>query len=300
MDVFKLKPGVSRIYPVSPENYEAATGQSKKYRRKGGNGESYFAVCPACDNPIQLIGLYRDTAESGRKPYVKHYRRTIPDLAEYDEDAYLDCPYSSPGWTPPAVRRKPESRMTRQILHLLHDQFDRVIHILSRDTGICFSAAMAKKLLQGYILREGWSFRNAASYNLPWTFVEGQVALPLFGQRIRTGCALYDAITASCPAVRFEEAPDHRAARVAQNSEQYVDLSFTFVSHKCAVENDHLFESIDFWVYRGTAPHMETVYRKALDVQTDYFLNLINLPDARSHRNRKLLDIADELLKGRL
>jgi hypothetical protein len=67
VDVFKVKPGMSRIYPVSRENYEAATGQGEKYRKEGRGGESYFAVCPACDNPIQMIGLYRNTAESGAR-----------------------------------------------------------------------------------------------------------------------------------------------------------------------------------------------------------------------------------------
>lgn len=300
MDVFKVKPGMSRIYPVSRENYEAATGQGEKYRKEGRGGESYFAVCPACDNPIQMIGLYRNTAESGRKPYGKHTRQTIPNLAEYDEEAYLDCPYSNPTQTPSTGRRRAKSRLSRQIIRLLHDQFDRVIHILSRETGICFSTALSKKMLEGYIVREGWSFRDAAPYNLPWAFVEGQVALPLFGQQIRTDCALYDAIAANCPAVRFEVTTARDSARIMQNGGQYVDLRFTFVSHQRVVRDEHLFETIDFWVYRGVAPNLETVYRNTLDIQTDYFLNLINLPDERSHRNQKLLDIAHELLANRL
>ncbi|MET0017979.1 hypothetical protein [Oscillibacter sp.] len=300
MDIFKLKPGMSHIYPVSPENYEAATGQARKYRKESRTGESYFAVCPACDNPIQLIGLYKNTAESGRKPYGKHTCQTIPNLAEYDQDAYLDCPYSDPRRTPPTARRKAESRLSRQIIQLLHDQFDRVIHILSKETGICFSTALSKKMLEGYIVREGWSFRNAAPYNLPWAFVEGQVALPLYGQRICADCALHDAIAYNYPAARFEETPAYNSVRILQNAGQYVDLSFAFVSHKRSVRDEHLFETIDFWVYRGIAPKMETVYRNTLNIQTDYFLNLINLPDERSHRNQKLLDIADELLKTRL
>ena len=120
MDFFKVNPGLSRIWPILRTSYETATGQNKKYKRKSRSGLSYFAVCPICDNPIQLIGLYRDTAESGRKPYGKHCRHTVPDLAEYDEDAYLDCPYSDPNRTPPTSRCKLESRISKQILQLLH------------------------------------------------------------------------------------------------------------------------------------------------------------------------------------
>lgn len=300
MDFFKVKPGLSRIWPIIRTSYETATGQNKKYQKKSRSGVSYFAVCPICDNPIQLIGLYRNTAEGGRKPYGKHCRHTIPDLAEYDEDAYLDCPYSDPNWKPPTSRRKPESRISKQILQLLHDQFDRVIYILSRDTGIYFSQAMSEKMLQGYISREGWLFRDAAPYNLPWTFVEGQAALPLFGQRIRKGCALYDAIAENCPSVRFNESPGGDSARILQKPEQYVDLNFTFVSHVHTVQEEHLNETIDFWVHSGEPPSLKTVYRAPLKIQTDYFLNLIALSDERSHHNQKLLDIADELLQGRL
>jgi len=300
MDFFKVNPGLSRIWPILRTSYETATGQNKKYKRKSRSGLSYFAVCPICDNPIQLIGLYRDTAESGRKPYGKHCRHTVPDLAEYDEDAYLDCPYSDPNRTPPTSRCKLESRISKQILQLLHDQFDRVMYILSKDTGIYFSQAMAEKMLQSYISREGWSFRDAASYNLPWTFVEGQAALPLFGQRIRKGCALYDAIAANCPTVCFDESTGGDSVRIQRNPGQYVDLNFTFVSHIHTVQEDHLNESIDLWVHSGEPPDLKTVYRAPLQIQTDYFLNLIALSDERSHRNQRLLEIAHELLKDML
>lgn len=300
MDCFKVKQGLSRVLPISRTNYETATGQNKKYQQKSRSGTSYFAVCPICDNPIQIIGLYRDTTENGRKPYGKHCRHTIPDLAEYEEDAYLDCPYSDPNWTPPTSRRKPESRISKQILQLLHDQFDRVIYILSKDTGIYFSQAMSKKMLQGYLSREGWSFRDAAPYNLPWTFVEGQTALPLFGQRIRRGCALYDAIVARCPSARLAEVSGGNSVRILQNSGQYVDLNFTFVSHIHTVQEEHLHETIDFWVYSGEPPELKNVYRAPVQIQTDYFLNLIALSDERSHRNQRLLEIAHELLKDKL
>lgn len=293
MDCFKVTPGLS-------PSYETATGQSKKYQKKIRAGVSYFAVCPICDNPIQLIGFYRDTAESGRKPYGKHCRHTVPDLAEYDEEAYWDCPYFDPHWTPPATHRKPESRIARQLLRLLHDQFDRVIYILSKDTGIYFSAAMSEKMLQGYLSREGWSFRDAAPYNLPWTFVEGQTALPLFGQRIRRGCALYDAIDSHCPAVRFDEVSGGNSVRILQNSGQYVDLNFTFVSHTHTVKEENLHETIDFWVYSGEPPAIKTVYKEPVQIQTDYFLNLIVLSDECSHRNQRLLEIAHALLKDKL
>ncbi|MCS5465580.1 hypothetical protein NWO25_19660 [Enterococcus lactis] len=60
--------------------------------------DSYYAICPECDNPIQIIGLYKETQESGRKPYGKHHKGTIPYLAKYSEEDYLECPFSNSKW----------------------------------------------------------------------------------------------------------------------------------------------------------------------------------------------------------
>ena len=68
MDIFKSKPGLSRPYKISTINYEKETKRQKPYMLEKNGKYQYFAVCPECDNPIQLIGLYKNTIESGKKP----------------------------------------------------------------------------------------------------------------------------------------------------------------------------------------------------------------------------------------
>ena len=58
--------------------------------------EKYFAVCPICDNLIQIIGQYKHEEGERRKPFGKHYKGNIAELANYDEDAYRRCPYHNP------------------------------------------------------------------------------------------------------------------------------------------------------------------------------------------------------------
>ena len=74
-----------------------------------GGHRRLYAVCPECDNPIQLIGLNRRELDAGhRRPYAKHIKRDVPGVAEYDGKAYLECPYSDPGYhRDPGSRRPP-------------------------------------------------------------------------------------------------------------------------------------------------------------------------------------------------
>ena len=51
MNTFKLRTEFSQVYRITPAIYE-----------KDGK-DSYYAVCPECDNPIQIIGSYKETRE---------------------------------------------------------------------------------------------------------------------------------------------------------------------------------------------------------------------------------------------
>ena len=92
MDKFKVKTGSAQVLPINNENYIKTTGKNTPYCRQDRKGhQSLYAVCPACDNPIQIIGLFK-----GEKPYGRHYKGSIPGLAKYNADNYFNCPYSHP------------------------------------------------------------------------------------------------------------------------------------------------------------------------------------------------------------
>ena len=64
MDVFKAWPGRAESIVISQESYMGCTGGVAPWRRDGDTGPSYYAVCPLCDNPIQIVGLFRRQEES--------------------------------------------------------------------------------------------------------------------------------------------------------------------------------------------------------------------------------------------
>lgn len=156
MDIFKLKPGgYERIYAITPDIYFSAAGRKPPYvvpskSAKGKN--SHYAVCPECDNPIQIVGLFRDTPESGKKPYGRHHRSDLPCLAKYNEDDYYNCSFSNPGRKKAVGRRSTKSRIGRTALKLIREQYDRMIYILQKDMEIYISAALAEQMLERWDL----------------------------------------------------------------------------------------------------------------------------------------------------
>lgn len=59
MKIFKIKTGPCQSYDISKENFEIATNKDEKYINKTGIKTRYFVICPACDNPIILLGMYK-------------------------------------------------------------------------------------------------------------------------------------------------------------------------------------------------------------------------------------------------
>lgn len=117
MDVFKTHVGEGKALMINEENFYLATRERKPYVVDSGGVKSFYAVCPECDNPIQLIGLLRRQQDSlPHRPYGRHIGHDVPGVAVYDEDAYLSCPFSDPGYWRTDRKRKP-SNPTGQALY---------------------------------------------------------------------------------------------------------------------------------------------------------------------------------------
>ncbi len=93
MNVFKTNPGLEEEHLISEENFTKFTGRKEPYIERTENGDKYYAVCPECDNPIIIVGMFYTL-----KPYGRHHKGSIRGLAEYNEKDYLNCSYSMTGW----------------------------------------------------------------------------------------------------------------------------------------------------------------------------------------------------------
>ena len=293
MDRFKCSPGVGHIYPIDTETVEGVLGKKRPYYAEAPRGSRYFAVCPVCDNPIQIVAIFKKDHESGRKPYGKHYGHSIPNLALYNEEAYRHCPYHRTSIYAKPIRRPPSDSVSSKFLTLLRDQFDRVIYILQQDTGIHISEATARHMIRAYIGNKGWEYYDSSLNNLPWKFAHAEKALPLFGRFIKNDSELARAIETSCPEVELVPAKSSGMVKVQARNHQYVDLLYYFCHHRCRLNGDELIETIKLRLYRS-AELSKTVFEKTIPIRGDYFMNLIAAKNTINQRSEKWLRIARE------
>ena len=209
MKRFKLKKGEAAVYPVtSKEAFEQLTGRERPYVVKDKTeNQKAFGLCPACENPVQLIGLYKRIRNDAMQPYAKHYRWTgkprpgLPsgmtivkvygkpetpstsgtrerssqyhnrdaEIAKHNEYTYKFCPYASHIYTSQTYETKTEvSELEYNIYCILRENFDAAVYLMQQISGLYLSKAEIQDLLRDYIVNDGHLYYGATIYNLPW------------------------------------------------------------------------------------------------------------------------------------
>lgn len=149
-------------------------------------------------------------------------------------------------------------------------------------------------MLKTYLGEEGWRYRTATLNNLPWTFGETSAARSLFGQSIRKNSELHKAIIDNRPDILLEDSLRWKNAVKIKGTtnNSYLNLTCVLYNHCKEVKEDIIYESIDFIV----KDESNIIYKKTIEIQTSYFLNLIALPPEKSWRNKLYLEISKKMI----
>lgn len=201
---FKLKQGSNQIYTIDKEIFEKVTfGDEPYYNRDSKGKETHFAICPQCDNPIEIIGLYKKLKNTER-PYGRHYPQSVKNLAKYNQQTYDYCPYAKKQKNVNHKMRKAKlGEYEKGIYNLMREQFDRAVYILEKKLDIKIGLNTAKKMLLKYIAAEAWLYPWSTYNNLPWMFGYFARAQSLDKKLILRDSPLYKAIVKSCPNAKF-------------------------------------------------------------------------------------------------
>lgn len=71
--------------------YEEHVGNDHRYLHKIDGDEKHLAVCPRCNNPVVILGIYKHIDVS---PHARHKPDlNIPGVAQYNEYKLKRCPY---------------------------------------------------------------------------------------------------------------------------------------------------------------------------------------------------------------
>lgn len=288
MDVYKLSIEHIGSTKISRDTFEEETRCREPWYQDGASDKrSQFAVCPACDNPIQLIGLY-ELPPNVNQPFGKHTTSGINGLAATDTEARENCPYFKPRQHDRTARKERFDGIPKKILTLLIEQFDRVAYIIEKQTKIELSSTVLKGMLERYKGERGYMYTGATLRNIPWIFAYLSDATDLFAQRVIDNAELSSAILRTVPEARIEENGRVQGNAKPTGGRSFVDLKMSFIRHRITkdTENGALIETMELVVSRQHKRKLENIYRQVIEFDHAWFERLIHLPV--DHKQRKL------------
>lgn len=295
MKRFKLRKGDIDVYDISKQNFERLTQGRSPYVAVGKDGQTrHFGVCPACENPIQLIGLYKKMKHTER-PYGKHYNRDA-FIAVHNEQAYRYCPYAVHIYNSSNKELKPDlTDFERNIYYTLRENFDLAIYLLSQISGLKVNESFASLILQEYLSSQGYMYYGATLYNIPWMLLYFLNAKPCFGKFVREGSPLYEMLKKrkDVSLIQLSDSPYYQV----KGNESWLSLEFSTLFHERKVVEDEVQEEIYINLVSSGPDGLPKQEDSARLVINEYrFPNLVRSEKAKQYRNEGLLQIANKLM----
>jgi hypothetical protein len=296
---FKVNAGCVPAHTITKENVEELLGRRIPWFQQGQfrGDDRHFAICPYCDNPIQLKGVYK-RQENSPRPYGSHTGYAI-DGFPFDALDLEFCPYKLTNHAHDKDQRRQLGPMATQLIYTAISEFDRIVLILRDDFGFFFSDAFAGQMLDQWFDSEAYLYTGAHLRNLPWMVAYFAPALNLFGQLIAKNAELTAQIREKVPQAKISD-----VGRLNRGSLWYA-LYLQCLHHKVAVNEaaGTLVESLTIRVQDFTqtneAASAPTIYRKQIVFYPERFEGLMHTPQERAQRNESLLSLAKTIAKKR-
>lgn len=288
MDVFKTRRGpAARVWHIDEPSFTAATDRARPYKQQGKSGVSYYAFCPACDNPIQIIGMFRNEEDaSRRRPYGRHTGKAVRGIGEWDQDAYLGCPYANTQYKHGGARRKPRSHLGDGLIRMMASDFNLVVAAWERSTGIHLGMGAAQQALIRWRDDEAWRDYGASYLNLPQMLFYSAPAQNLVRHYIVKGSELCERLS-GLDRIRLEPTQSNRYMQVMPSTGRYVRLLYVLTQQTREPEGDTVKES-----YRLRVSLDGRLAFPMLRVDVDPFWH-----NEQAHRDRRLTDMAARTLQ---
>lgn len=298
MDIYKTRQTQRAFKPISRENFEQDTLRRHPWYQTNARGkEVQFAVCPACDNPIQIIGFYHLPANIQR-PYGKHLAKGVSQLAGDNPEARENCPFFKPRPHRKTDRKQTLDGLPVKILELLISQFDRVIYLLRKQTGIAISRNLAEKMLRTYRNEQGYLYTGATLINVPWIFAYMADSQSLYHQLIADNTQLIAAVSRHVPAAEISDEGRVVSKTFPDGSKRFFMLDVCFIHHRQHRESEEtgLVETMTMVISTENVGETVEIFKQRIAFDHHYFQNLVNLPDERAKRRPELNALAKAVL----
>lgn len=291
MDCIKFFHYEKKSYQIDQDLFEQKTGKKYPFYRMMKPGEiSQFAVCPECNNPVQIIGLYKHLQHT-ENPFAKHCGQPVPDVGIYSKVNYTYCPYRArrEQYTKDS-RKNVLDDMAVEIVRRMVLYFDKIIHLLQSKVGFVISLNLAEQMLNDFFSSKAYLYHGATLRNMPLILAYFSLNKSIFGRKVFSQ-ELIDAIG------KISNLYIDEKRQVRTN--QYLNVGFYFLKHRTHLDEHHLCESIVLTIaYNDNTTH--PIYEKKIIFDNNHVENLLNytpnnLTLYQQERNATLLDMAKKV-----
>ena len=271
------------------EQYNNRVGDNSDYKQKIDGEVKYLAVCPRCNNPVVILGIFKKIRVA---PHARHAKGiSIPNVAQYDEYKFLHCPYHRK--KADYIREyvpETEEPQRQELYRIAKEHYDKAIYLLQKYTGIRITKQMMENLAENYAEMRVYNYIDATIYNIPWYLVYGFDGFQMYHMIVRKDTTLYRHLRNLGFVLRDSRIQGHV---YIENNESYLlkAVNYRYVVDK----NDNLEEWLDFSILRPDETVIDTLLYVAVDrfsipVDSYYFGNLVNYKDWKP--NQLALEIA--------
>jgi hypothetical protein len=273
--------------------YEERIGKNSGYIQTIGGDKKHLAVCPRCDNPVVILGIYKKIDVA---PHARHAKGIdIPNVTSYNEYKYLRCPYHKK--RDDYVREyvpETEEPQRKELYRIAKECFDKAIYVLQKETGIYITLNMAEQLAENYAMMRAYNYIDATIYNIPWYLIYSFNGFPLYHMMIKKDTTLHKHLKQLGLKIKNSKISGYV---YVENNEGYL---LTATDYRYVVdENSNLNESLLFSIICPDDAVTNTLLYKLIDrisvkVDSNYFNNLLDYQDWKPQQ--KLLDIAKKYM----
>lgn len=297
MKEIKFTVGYEPVLSFSDKNfkkkYEERVGNNAAYTQVVGGDRKHLALCPRCNNPVVILGIYKKIEVA---PHARHTKGIdIPGVVCYNEYKFEHCPYhrKKANYVKEYVPETEEPQR-QELYKIAKKHFDKAVYLLEKKTGIHITPAMAEALSENYAAVRGYNYIDATVYNIPWYFVYCYDGFPLYHMIIKKNSTLHKHLIQLGFVLRDSKM---KGCMFVGNNEGYLlrATDYRYVVN----ENEEINEWLDFSILKPDPDVTETVLYIPVDrfhvsVDSYYFGNLINYEKWKTRQN--MLDIAEKYM----
>ncbi len=297
MKVIKFTTGYEQVLSIEDKDfkikYEERVGDNQDYKIQVDGDIKHLALCPQCDNPVVILGIYKKIDTT---PHARHAKGIdIPNVVPYDEYKYIHCPYhkKKSDYIKEYISETEEPQR-QELYRIAREHYDKAVYLLQKKTGIYINTKMAEMLAENYASVRAYNYIDATVYNIPWYLLYSFSGFPLYHMIIRKNTTLYRHLIKLGIKLKDSKIKGHV---YVENNEGYL---LRATNYRYVVDDDeNLNEWLDFSIlYPDDSVENTLLYvakdRFSIGVDSYYFGNLINYKEWTPNQN--MLKIAKQCM----